>query len=59
MFVGGHRPAEPLTIDDAAQALVDAGWADSYEEAREDLEQARAQVAAEQAAGADSIERPV
>ena len=40
------RPAEPIDAADAAQSLVDMGLA-PYEEARADIEAARAEVAAD------------
>ena len=41
------QPAEPIDAADVAAALADAGLAKSYDEAREDVEAARADVAAE------------
>lgn len=38
---------EPLSVEDAAWVLVERGWAESYEQARQDLEQARADVLAD------------
>lgn len=53
------RPAEPLDAGDAAAVLADLGLATDYEQAREDLEAARAQVLEERAAGEGLIGRRV
>lgn len=46
------RPTNPLTAPDVAAALADAGLAYSYDEARRDVEEARAEVAATATAAA-------
>lgn len=38
------RPPEPFSDEDAAQSLVEAGLAESYDEARADIEEARSDV---------------
>lgn len=53
------RPTNPLTAEDAAAALADAGLAYSYDEARRDVEAARAEVSAEAAVGGEPIDGPV